>query len=68
MTLEQVAELLQLSPHTIREWAKRGDLPCLRIGRKGLYRFRRDDVETFLSRDFMDTPLFTNDPGEETAA
>jgi len=51
LTSEQVAELLQLKPQTIRDAAWRGKLPCVRLwqGRKKtLLRFRRSEIEQFI--------------------
>jgi excisionase family DNA binding protein len=43
LTLEEVANLLRLSPHTIRAFTKRGKLRPVRICRRLL--FHRADVE-----------------------
>ncbi len=43
LTIEQVAELLNVSPKTVR----RLRIPCIRLGR--LLRFRASDVERFLA-------------------
>lgn len=43
MTAEEVAEVLRCTPRSVRNYARQGTLPCIRIGR--LVRFRRADVE-----------------------
>lgn len=48
LTDRQVAELLAVSPDTVRRWAARGELPCIRLGR--LLRFRPSDVDAWLRR------------------
>ena len=51
LTSEQVAELLQLKPQTIRDAAWRGKLPCVRLWsgkKKTLLRFRRDEIDAFI--------------------
>jgi excisionase family DNA binding protein len=46
LTLEEVANWLQVSPRTIRQWAEAGEVPACRIGK--LWRFRRKDIEEWL--------------------
>ena len=51
LTAEQVAELLQLRPQTVRDAAWRGKLPCVRLWKgqkKTLLRFRREDIEKLI--------------------
>lgn len=43
MTADEVAAVLRCTPRSVHNYAKRGDLPCIRIGR--LVRFLRADVE-----------------------
>ena len=43
------ADLLGVSVCTIRRRAHDGTLPAVRLGEKGWLRFRRDDVEAFIS-------------------
>lgn len=38
-----VAQLLSVSPLTIRAWVFQGLLPCVRLGRA--VRYRREDIE-----------------------
>jgi len=42
LTVQEVAELLRVSPATIRAWAASRRIPCFRAGRR--LRFRRDAV------------------------
>jgi excisionase family DNA binding protein len=48
MTADQVAELLQMKRTTIEDYARRGLLPSIKLGRHR--RFVRSDVETALER------------------
>ena len=48
MTADQVAELLQLRRSTVEDYARRGLLPSLKLGRHR--RFVRSDVEAALAR------------------
>lgn len=47
LTLDAAAEYLQVTPRTLREWARRGEVPAGRIGGRGDYRFRRADLEHY---------------------
>jgi len=48
LTSAQVVELLQMKRSTIEDYARRGLLPSLKLGRHR--RFVRDDVEAALAR------------------
>ena len=48
LTVSQVAEELQVTPQTIRNWIDGGVLPAARIGRG--FRIRREDVDELLAR------------------
>jgi excisionase family DNA binding protein len=48
MTSQQVAELLQMCRSTVEDYARRGLLPSLKLGRHR--RFVRSDVEAALAR------------------
>ena len=45
LTLREAAEVLQLSPRTVREYVKRGEISGRIIGKR--WRFRRADVDAF---------------------
>ena len=47
LTLREVAEVLQLSPRTVRVYVQRGDIEGLIIG--GRWRFRRADLDAFFA-------------------
>jgi excisionase family DNA binding protein len=51
LTVTEVAHLLHVHPNTVRLWSKLGVLRAFRIGKRRDYRFKIDDVETFLHRD-----------------
>lgn len=50
LPLEESARFIgrDLSPHTLRSWAKQGRIPYLKVGRR-LF-FERADLEEFLRR------------------
>ena len=50
LTVNEVAHLLHVHPNTIRLWSKLGTIKSYRIGKRRDYRFKTDDVETFLHK------------------
>ncbi len=44
MTIKEVAELLRVSPLTIKRWGKKGKLPAIRINSRGDRRYKKDVV------------------------
>jgi len=46
-TVDEVAQYLKLKPETIRTMARKGELPCLKLGKK-LWRFKPVEVKTWL--------------------
>jgi excisionase family DNA binding protein len=48
LTVAQVADELQVTAQTIRNWIDQGVLPAVRVGRA--FRIRREDVDDLLDR------------------
>ncbi len=48
MTIREVADLLRVSPLTIKRWGKRGKLPAIRINSRGDRRYKKEVVERLL--------------------
>jgi len=44
LTVREVAELLRVSPLTIKRWGKRGKLPPIRINSRGDRRYKKEAV------------------------
>ncbi len=44
LTIREVANLLRVSPLTIKRWGKKGKLPAIRINSRGDRRYRKDVV------------------------
>ncbi len=44
LTVREVAEVLRVSPLTIKRWGKRGKLPAIRINSRGDRRYRKESV------------------------
>jgi PTS system nitrogen regulatory IIA component len=48
MTIEEVAEYLRVSERTVYEWAKKGEIPCGKIGTS--WRFKRSEIQKWVDR------------------
>ncbi len=44
LTVREVADLLRVSPMTIKRWGKRGKLPAIRINSRGDRRYKKEAV------------------------
>ena len=50
LTVEQVADLLQVAQETVRRWIRGGELPVLDLGGpKTGYRIRRAELDRFIA-------------------
>ena len=48
LTVQEVAEDLQIHEETVRRWIRDGALPVADLGRKAGYRVKRADLDAFL--------------------
>jgi excisionase family DNA binding protein len=48
MTISEVADLLRVSPLTIKRWGKKGKLPAIRINSRGDRRYKKEVVQRLL--------------------
>lgn len=44
LTVKEVAQVLRVSPLTIKRWGKRGKLPAIRINSRGDRRYKKEAV------------------------
>ncbi len=51
LTVREVADLLRVSPLTIKRWGKRGKLPAIRINSRGDRRYKKESVLWLLGMD-----------------
>jgi excisionase family DNA binding protein len=51
MTIREVADLLRVSPLTIKRWGKSGKLPAIRINSRGDRRYKKEIVLRLLGVD-----------------
>jgi excisionase family DNA binding protein len=56
LTLQQVSELLNVHPNTLRRWCNQGKIPVLRLSARGDRRFKREDIQLYLDRLSNDFP------------
>ncbi len=57
LTIEEAAQLLNVSKTSLRRWTKLGTLPCVRVGARRERRFLQEDLERLLNPDEL--PLST---------
>ncbi len=50
LTVQQIAERLQVHEETVRRWLREGSLVGINFGGKSGYRVRQDELEAFLDR------------------
>ena len=54
LTVREVADLLLVSPLTIKRWGKRGKLPAIRINSRGDRRYKKEAVLYLLGMNLAD--------------
>jgi excisionase family DNA binding protein len=47
LTVEQLADMLGVTPYTVRQWAREHKLPTLRLGK--YWRFRESSIRQWLA-------------------
>lgn len=50
LTLDEAATYLGVAKITLRRWTRDGHLVCVRIGKRGDRRFRRQDLDAYIER------------------
>jgi len=51
LTTTEVARFLHVHPNTVRQWANRELIHAYRLGTRGDRRFKREEVDNFLSKN-----------------
>lgn len=50
LTVEEISQTLVIHRETVRRWVRSGELRSLRLGRRGGYRVKQSDLDSFLER------------------
>lgn len=51
LTLKEASQVLKVHANTLRSWDKKGVLVAIRIGVKRARRYRKADLEKFISKN-----------------
>lgn len=54
LTVKEVANLLRVSPLTVKRWGARGKLPAIRINSRGDRRYKKEAVMWLLGLDLQE--------------
>ena len=61
MTVQDVAEYLNVDPKTVYRMVKRGDLPGFKVG--GSWRFQKEDLDAWIAKQKVAATHATGDEG-----
>ena len=50
MTIQEVADYLKISVHTVYNMARRGQIPCIKVGRQ--WRFQQADIYNLFAQQY----------------
>jgi len=50
LTVNAIAQTLEIHPETVRRWVRAGELPGIMLGRRGGYRVKETELNQFLER------------------
>jgi excisionase family DNA binding protein len=56
LTTSEAATYLRVHIETMRRWAREGAIPAAKLGNRGGFRFRQEDLDAFLKRRLTDCP------------
>lgn len=59
LTIGEVAELLRVSPLTIKRWGKKGKLPAIRINSRGDRRYKKEVVLRLIGAEMDQEDAYT---------
>jgi len=66
LTLREVAELVKVSESTVRRWVRDGSLVAYKVGKRGQFRVKEEDLEVFLERQRVDNDKLADGAEVET--
>lgn len=59
LSVQQVAEYLQVNRSTVYDWAQKGKLPAIKLGQ--MWRFRRSELDTWLESHKVESQRESSD-------
>jgi excisionase family DNA binding protein len=65
LTISEVAEILRVSPLTIKRWGKKGKLPAIRINSRGDRRYKKEVVLRLIDADMQMDESITFQPATD---
>jgi excisionase family DNA binding protein len=48
LTTQEAARYLRVHPETVRRWVREGALPAAKLGRRGGFRLKQEELDHFL--------------------
>lgn len=66
LTTDQVAAVLQVTPRTVRRWARDGVLPRIRIGGR-ITRYSANDLDSLIATTTSEAPAANQGSAEDLA-
>jgi excisionase family DNA binding protein len=66
LTVQEVANYLRIDIRTVYRLAKRGDIPCIKIGRQ--WRFNREDIKDLVGGGHQMSPFSSGTSIEDRTA
>ena len=64
LTVDDVAQRLDVTAETVRRFLRRGELPGMQISKRAGWRVRAEDVDAFIRRHFRTAHAPAADPEE----
>jgi diguanylate cyclase (GGDEF)-like protein/excisionase family DNA binding protein len=68
LSVQGAAQLLGVHANTVRAWTDQGLLTCLRINSRGDRRYRREEIDRYLTRARLDGRAISSPDGDDVAA
>lgn len=52
ITLQEAASILKVHPNTLRLWDEKGILVAVRIGEKGIRKYKKEDIVKLINKNY----------------
>lgn len=67
LTPEEVGRIFGMSPKTIRDWCRSGQIKAVKVGRAGLWRVPQTELERLVKQNVKDLPKSDGKPARKIA-